>query len=130
MSAPKRSAYALWRLNWIHPFSGGNGRTARAISYLIVCMDLGAMLPGVPSMPSIISGDRDGYLNALRACDTRWAELPNNDGSPTPYVFQPMTRFVWSAFTRQLVASAPKGGVWIALLLAALGLLDSSDRKP
>lgn len=24
------AAYALWRLNWIHPFIEGNGRTARA----------------------------------------------------------------------------------------------------
>ncbi|MGH7294224.1 MAG: Fic family protein, partial [Polyangiaceae bacterium] len=24
------AAYALWRFNWIHPFAGGNGRTARA----------------------------------------------------------------------------------------------------
>ena len=23
-------AYALWRLNWVHPFVEGNGRTARA----------------------------------------------------------------------------------------------------
>jgi fido (protein-threonine AMPylation protein) len=23
----ERAAYALWRLNWIHPFAGGNGRT-------------------------------------------------------------------------------------------------------
>ena len=25
-------AYALWRLNWIHPFTDGNGRTSRAAS--------------------------------------------------------------------------------------------------
>ncbi|WP_420810771.1 Fic family protein [Haliangium ochraceum] len=27
-SALKRAAYALWRINWIHPFAGGNGRTS------------------------------------------------------------------------------------------------------
>lgn len=27
-------AYVMWRLNWIHPFTDGNGRTARAASYL------------------------------------------------------------------------------------------------
>lgn len=26
------AAYALWKLNWIHPFTDGNGRTARALS--------------------------------------------------------------------------------------------------
>src|SRR5277367_5954485 len=39
------SAYAMWRLNWIHPFFGGNGRTARAFSYLILCAALGFALP-------------------------------------------------------------------------------------
>ncbi|MFX9016038.1 Fic family protein, partial [Acinetobacter baumannii] len=24
------TAFALWRINWIHPFKNGNGRTARA----------------------------------------------------------------------------------------------------
>jgi Fic family protein len=28
------AAYVLWRLSWIHPFEDGNGRTARAASYL------------------------------------------------------------------------------------------------
>jgi Fic family protein len=32
-SALERGAYALWRFNWIHPFAGGNGRTARALAY-------------------------------------------------------------------------------------------------
>ncbi len=36
-----RAAYALWRFNWIHPFRGGNGRTSRALAYMIVCMGLG-----------------------------------------------------------------------------------------
>ncbi|MCY4556856.1 MAG: Fic family protein, partial [Chloroflexi bacterium] len=27
------AAYVLWRLNWIHPFINGNGRTARAACY-------------------------------------------------------------------------------------------------
>src|SRR4051812_40637900 len=25
------AAYALWRINWIHPFGDGNGKTARAV---------------------------------------------------------------------------------------------------
>jgi Fic family protein len=31
-SAVHLCAYVLWRLNWIHPFGDGNGRTARAIA--------------------------------------------------------------------------------------------------
>ena len=33
MSAVHLCAYVLWKLNWIHPFSDGNGRTARAVLY-------------------------------------------------------------------------------------------------
>lgn len=31
------AAYVMWRLNWIHPFADGNGRTSRAVSYCAVC---------------------------------------------------------------------------------------------
>ena len=68
-SALERAAYALWRFNWIHPFAGGNGRTSRAIAYLITCMDNEAMLPGKPNMPSQMYEHRDEYINALRAVD-------------------------------------------------------------
>ncbi len=68
-SALERASYALWRLNWIHPFAGGNGRTSRAVAYLIVCMQEGRMLPGVPSMPSLIYEHRDEYIQVLRAVD-------------------------------------------------------------
>jgi Fic family protein len=30
------SAYVMWRMNWIHAFTDGNGRTARAVSYLVL----------------------------------------------------------------------------------------------
>lgn len=68
-SALERAAYAQWRFNWIHPFAGGNGRTSRAITYLIVCMHEGRMLPGVPTMPTLIYDAPDEYIAALRAVD-------------------------------------------------------------
>src|SRR6266853_5258086 len=49
------AAYALWKLNWIHPFTDGNGRTARAISYLLLCLRLGYRLPGTNTIPEQIS---------------------------------------------------------------------------
>lgn len=69
LSTLDRAAYALWRLNWIHPFRGGNGRTSRAIAYLILSMDMGLMLPGTPSLPSLIYANRDAYVEALRDAD-------------------------------------------------------------
>ncbi len=40
------AGYALWRLDWIHPFVEGNGRTARAACYYLLCMKHGKLLPG------------------------------------------------------------------------------------
>lgn len=66
------SAYLMWRINWIHPFFGGNGRTARATAYLIMCARLGFTLPGTPTIPDLIVADRDPYFHALRASDDAW----------------------------------------------------------
>jgi Fic family protein len=66
-------AYALWKLNWIHPFTDGNGRTARAISYLLLCLRLGYRLPGTNTIPDQISRDKSPYYKALEAADQAWA---------------------------------------------------------
>lgn len=59
----------MWRVNWIHPFFGGNGRTARAVSYLVLCARLGFVLPGNPTVPELIVQDRAPYYEALRQAD-------------------------------------------------------------
>jgi Fic family protein len=63
------SAYVLWRLNWIHPFTDGNGRTARAASYVVLCARLGLRLPGSNTIPDQISADKTPYYTALEAAD-------------------------------------------------------------
>ena len=68
-SAIHLAAYALWRLNWIHPFTDGNGRTARAVSYLILCVRLGDRLPGRNTIPEQIAGDKGPYYRALEEAD-------------------------------------------------------------
>ena len=68
------SAYGLWRLNWIHPFIEGNGRTARAICYFLLCVRSGSLLPGRRIVPERIKDDRDGYEQALVAADRAWDE--------------------------------------------------------
>jgi Fic family protein len=56
-------------LNWIHPFTDGNGRTARALSYLVLCIRLGYRLPGTRTIPEFISDDKTPYYKALEAAD-------------------------------------------------------------
>lgn len=67
-------AYVLWRMNWIHPFVEGNGRTARAACYYLICLKYGDMLPGSKSVPERIRDDREPYYAALRAADQKWAD--------------------------------------------------------
>lgn len=66
------AAYGLWRLNWIHPFIEGNGRTARAACYFLLCVRLGALLSGKRIVPERIREDRKGYEAALTAADRAW----------------------------------------------------------
>lgn len=68
------AAYALWRLNWIHPFVEGNGRTARAACYYLICLKYGSLLPGRKIVPERIRENRDPYYDALQVADTRWNE--------------------------------------------------------
>jgi Fic family protein len=67
-------AYALWRLNWIHPFVEGNGRTARAACYYLICMKQGRMLGGRKIVPERIRENRTPYYAALRAADQAWEQ--------------------------------------------------------
>lgn len=65
----ERAGYALWRFNWIHPFAGGNGRTSRALAYLVLCIDSGRCIPGSPSFPTRIAERQEDYVQALRIAD-------------------------------------------------------------
>ena len=74
MTAEGLAAYGLWRLNWIHPFIEGNGRTARAACYYLLCARHGGLLPGARTVPERIRGDRQPYYDALQEIDRSWAE--------------------------------------------------------
>jgi Fic family protein len=69
MSAVRLCAYVLWKLNWIHPLSDGNGRTARAVAYVVMSIKLDSLLPGSPTIPEQIAGDKKPYYSALEAAD-------------------------------------------------------------
>ena len=63
------AAFALWRVNWVHPFKNGNGRTARAFAYACLCGHLGVILPGAPTVIDQIMVTRDEYEVCLRTGD-------------------------------------------------------------
>jgi len=68
------AAYALWRLNWIHPFIEGNGRTARAACYYLICMKEGKLLGGTKTVPERIRENRVPYIAGLKAADLGWVK--------------------------------------------------------
>jgi len=80
-SALHLGAYVLWRLNWIHPFADGNGRTARTVSYVVLSIKLDGLLPGVPTIPDQIASDKTPYYVALEAADSAWKATQQVDVS-------------------------------------------------
>jgi Fic family protein len=66
--------YVMWRLNWIHPFTDGNGRTSRALAYFVLCAKIGYRLPGHETLPEQIAADKAPYYAALEDADLHWAE--------------------------------------------------------
>lgn len=66
------AAYVLWRMNWIHPFADGNGRTARVVSYVVLSAKLDSLLPGAPTIPDQIAADKTPYYSALEDADDAW----------------------------------------------------------
>ncbi len=65
------AAYMMWRLNWIHPYDDGNGRTARAAAYAVLSIRLGVRLPGKNTIIDQIVGSKKGYYHALEAADAK-----------------------------------------------------------
>lgn len=68
------AAYLMWRLNWIHPFADGNGRTARMTSYGAMSIKIGRVLAGTPTIPEQIVDNRVPYFDALDAADIAWKQ--------------------------------------------------------
>ena len=63
------AAYVMWRLNWIHPFDDGNGRTSRIGSYVVLSVRSGELPNGSPTIPDLIVANRGPYFEALEAAD-------------------------------------------------------------
>lgn len=87
-------AYAMWRLNWIHPFDDGNGRTSRAVAYLVLCAAVGHRFPGRITIPELIALDKRPYYSALEEID-----VSAKDGEPD---LTPMIALLEGYLARQL----------------------------
>jgi Fic family protein len=64
----ERAAYLLWRVNYIHPFNGGNGRVARAMAYLVMAFEVAPIFAGEP-LPAKLKARKTEYVQALKAAD-------------------------------------------------------------
>lgn len=71
------AAYCLWKINWIHPFRNGNGRTARAFAYACLSLKLGNVLPGTITVIDLIMSNRQQYQEALKVADDSYAGAPH-----------------------------------------------------
>lgn len=95
-SAIHLAAYLMWRINWIHPFADGNGRTSRIVAYMILNIKLLSILPGSPTIPEQIAANKSPYYNALEQADKIWAKGSIVDVSA-------MEELLGSLLARQLV---------------------------
>ena len=61
----------LWGINHIHPFINGNGRTARAACYFVLCVKAGKLLRGTQILPELLREPdvRPRYVEALKEAD-------------------------------------------------------------
>lgn len=64
------ATYALWQLNAIHPFVNGNGRTARALCYYILCCKFETLFGGTTIFPELMRVKyRPDYIKAIKEAD-------------------------------------------------------------
>jgi Fic family protein len=81
-------AFALWGINWIHPFKNGNGRTARALAYACISLKLGFVLSGSPTIVDLILQNQAEYYAALRSADLGYENLGKPDLVPLTAMLQ------------------------------------------
>jgi Fic family protein len=103
------SAYVLWRLNWIHPFTDGNGRTARACSYLILCLKLGFPIYAPNSVPAQIAENKKPYYAALEAADAAFSNGAVDTSKLEGLIETLLARQLWGVMTKaKAIESEPK----------------------
>lgn len=88
------AAYALWRLNWIHPFAQGNGRSSRALCYFLICQRYDTWFPGTP-LHELIRLNRQEYCDLLKEAD----KTVNSENMAD---LQPIVNFLERLMTQQI----------------------------
>ena len=101
----KLSAYVLWRLNHIHPFINGNGRTARAACYFVLCLKFNAWLPGTTTVPELlcVPQTKQKYYTALQQADQTYRNGLSN-------YLDPVVLLLNEALLTQVQSIAGKSG--------------------
>ena len=96
------SAFCLWRFNYIHPFINGNGRTARALCYYVLCLKAEHLLPGATTLPQLLTQRRAEYVGLLKDADARF-----HDNQPLSDILESLSAFIMELATDQINTAGP-----------------------
>ncbi|MBX9813424.1 MAG: Fic family protein [Sphingomonas sp.] len=102
-------AYVMWRLNWIHPFDDGNGRTSRAVAYFVLCAAAGYRLQGRVTIPELIAANKSPYYRALEQVDANARLQAEPDLTPMKELLEGyLAKQLAEAFEAANAASPPR----------------------
>jgi len=102
MNPLEAAGYALWGINHVHPFCDGNGRTARALMYYVLCKKLDQWLPGTTTVMELIREDtHDQMCEIMQRMHN--AKLPNTMDTDLGEI----TAFLNDLVLRQIASAQP-----------------------
>lgn len=101
------AAFCLWRLNFIHPFINGNGRTARALCYFVVCAKFGSLIRGRPTLPDLIRKNHPKYVELLKNIDAEHVESRKGTYKTAPTGLENLSEFLKHLLEQQIQSVKP-----------------------
>ena len=102
------AAFCLWRLNFIHPFINGNGRTARALCYFVVCVKSGGLIRGRPTLPGLITKNHSEYVKLLKNIDNEHIESRKGTHKTAPTGLENLSEFLKCLLEQQIQSIKPQ----------------------